>query len=454
MDGLKPVERGRAAAEETLCIVDTTAIVVGDRGDPKVWRGSLSVVEGRVRFGGDSRRLGHGVRRIDGKGLVVLPGWVNGHTHLYSALARGLLTGGAPPVSFLEILEGLWWKLDRALERDAVRLSGLVGSLEALHSGCTLLFDHHSSPTCIEGSLDLLAEAALKVGLRGSFCYEVSDRDGPAAAEAGIAENLRFAEASSKDTRLLPMFGLHASFTLSDRTLHRCVEAAADAGVGCQIHAAEDQADQEDCTEKHGCRVVERLERAGVLGRRALLAHGVHLAPRELDLLARSGTVLVHNPRSNMNNGVGAAVLKRLGERGVAVCLGTDGMSGHVGEELVVGGLLQRHQRARSYAGYGEIMEAIWAGNHELARRVVPEWRGLAEGAEADLVLLRYDSPTPLESYNVVGHLMFGLAAAPVHSVLVGGKLVLDEGVATGVNEREIRAEARETAARLWSRIK
>ena len=172
-----------------------------------------------------------GVPRRDCGGALVIPGSVCAHTHLYSALARGMPFRLEAPGSFVEILQRVWWRLDRALDEETVRLSALVGGLDALLSGTTSLVDHHASPEFVEGSLDVVADALAELGLRSVLAYEVTDRDGPARARAGLAENDRFLAADRALSRGL--VGAHASFTLSDDTLAGCVDVPPGTGRGC-----------------------------------------------------------------------------------------------------------------------------------------------------------------------------------------------------------------------------
>ena len=271
-------------------------------------------------------------RRIDADAPLVIPGLVCAHTHLYSALARGMPYHLESPTNFVEILQRIWWRLDRALDPEAVSASALVGGMEALLSGTTTLVDHHASPNAVDGSLDAIADALALLGNRSVLCYETSDRDGEQIAAAGLAENRRFVEQVRRERPPLvrAMVGAHASFTLSDETLAGCVDAAHDLSAGLHIHVAEDRADEEDALLRAGMRVVDRLERFGALDDRALLAHGVHLDHHELELVAAAGSRVVHNARSNMNNSIGRAAVEALGAR---VALGTDGIGSDMFEE-------------------------------------------------------------------------------------------------------------------------
>ncbi len=392
-----------------------------------------------------------GVPRRDCSGTLIVPGNVCAHHHLYSALSRGMPYRLAPPVTFTEILQRVWWRLDRALDEQAIRASALRGGLDALRAGTTTIVDHHASPHAIDGSLDVIAETLARLGVRSVLCYEVSDRDGPERAAAGVAENLRFLAREGGLTR--GMIGAHASFTLSDETLERLVDAARGAGSGVHIHVAEDAADQADSRARCGRGVIERLDRAGVLNDRALLAHGVHVAPAEMHAVADTGATVVCNPRSNMNNAVGHSPFNHLAPHlGGGVALGTDGIGGDLIAESQVG-----YFRAREadVATPGSWPLARLADGARFAGRVheEPLLGTVRAGAPADLVVLDYPTPTPVTADNLVGHWVFGLSSGQVRDVLVAGELVVADRRSTRVDEREVAAAGAAEAARLWARM-
>src|SRR5260221_1699142 len=269
--------------------------------------------------------------RYDTANRLLMPGNICAHTHFYGAFARGLAIPGPAPRDFPDILRKLWWPLDKALTLDDVRLSALVSLVDAVKHGTTTLIDHHASPNAIAGSLDVIADAVDQAGLRAVLCYEVTDRDGPQKAQAGIDENIRFLRAARDRPNLAATFGLHASLTLSDETLRACVRANAPFGGGFHIHVAEHEADEEDSIVRSGQRVVHRLSAFdGIIWPRSIIAHGVHIATWRMERLRSAGTWLTHQPRSNMNNAVGAAKVDEMLRGGIKVCLGNDGFSNNM----------------------------------------------------------------------------------------------------------------------------
>ncbi len=394
--------------------------------------------------------------RIDLSSRIILPGFINLHTHLYSTFARGL-SMAAPPKTFLQVLEQLWWRLDRSLTVEACYYSALPVLLEAIRSGTTTIVDHHASPRAIHTSLPTIARAVTETGLRACLCYEVSDRDGPEAARNGIAENVSFLStcAGEPDSLLRGMFGLHASFTLSDRTLRDAVEAGRGANAGFHIHVAESAIDQEQTRERHGMSVVERLYRFGVLGERTIAAHGVHLDDAEMDSLASTGTVVAHNPQSNMNNAVGIADLQRLQKHNVQVGLGTDAMTNDMRQELRAGIWAQRLAQQAPSAGFAELTRALWSGNPQAASRLWGFPVGeLSEGSAADLIALDYLPATPLSDASLSGHLVFGIGSARVDTTIVGGRVLMHGGrLLLDLDEEEIAVKARDIASAVWKQF-
>jgi putative selenium metabolism protein SsnA len=396
-------------------------------------------------------------RVVHARGMIVMPGLINAHTHFYSTLARGL-TKAVPARTFDEVLQHLWWRLDRALTLADVRCSAFLALVDAVRHGTTTLFDHHASPGAVRGSLDVIAGAAREVGVRVGLCYEVSDRDGVAAAQAGMLENCDAARGCRRDPDdyVRSLFGLHASFTLSDATLGHAVELATELDAGFHVHVAEAPSDQERCLAEHGCRIVERLNRFGILGDRTVAAHCVHVDEAEMELLATTGTAVAHCPQSNMNNAVGVAdVLTMLG-RGGLVGLGTDAVTCDMLEELRAALFVRHLATGDPSAGFLETCGLLLDGNRRIAAR---SWPGLGlgelrEGGAADIALFPYDPPTPLDEATLGGHLLFGISQVPVATSICGGQVLLEGGhLQLDLDETELAVEARARALALWERM-
>jgi putative selenium metabolism protein SsnA len=400
----------------------------------------------------------------DVRGRLVLPGVICAHTHLYSAFARGIGIPGKPPSDFPGVLRKLWWPLDRSLTHESVRLSALVGLVDAIKHGTTTVFDHHASPNAVNGSLDVIAEAVEQAGLRAVLCYEVSDRDGPTAAEAGIAENIRMIKsvrensAPGRNVRQLiaATFGLHANLTLSERTLEICADHIKGLGCGCHIHVAEHEADQEASLQFSGKRAVERLATFGLLDSHAILAHCIHVDAWEMALLRESGAWITHQPRSNMNNGVGAQSFDTLRRGGVKVAIGSDGIGHDMFTEWQTAAFLHKLARRDPRAAPADaILDAGTRVNAELAESFFGKAIGrLIPGAAADVIVLDYDPYTPLTADTLLGHALFGFPSATVIGTIVAGQVLMWDRTLITLNEAAIAAEARAHAPEVWARYK
>lgn len=425
---------------------------------------ALLIKDGRIAEIGDGDMLRGrypAEEVLDANGGLVLPGLVCAHTHFYGAFARGMSLPGEPPANFPQILERLWWHLDKRLQPEDIQASAMIFLCDAIRHGTTALIDHHASPNAIAGSLDIIAAACLQAGVRACLCYEVTDRDGTEKAQAGIRENERFIRkaAAQQDQgagkQLAAMMGLHASMTLSDATLETAAGIARDLNVGCHIHVAEDKADVADSLRRSGLPVVERLARFGVLGPKTIAAHCVHVSQAEIDLLRSTGTWVVHNPRSNMNNAVGTAPVPLMLAAGLPVGLGNDGFSMNMFQEMKAAYLVHKQATGDPRTlGADQIMGMQWTNNGRLARALWGEDLGrIAVGAPADLVVLDYLPPTPLTAGNLPWHVIFGIDGEHVHTTIVAGRVLMRNRRLLTLDEERIYAQARELASRLWQRL-
>lgn len=390
---------------------------------------------------------------LDARGQYVMPGNICAHTHFYGAYARGMAIPGPAPKDFPEILQKLWWPLDRSLDAESIQYSVLPCLVDAIKHGTTTLIDHHASPNAIDGSLDIIAKEVETAGLRAVLCYEVTDRDGQEKMKAGIQENVRF-RMRTKSPLLAGTFGLHASLTLSDSTLDLCRQAVPD-NMGFHVHTAEHESDEYDSLNKSGLRVIDRLHKHGILGPNTITAHGVHFDAREIQTLVETGTWLSHQPRSNMNNGVGVAPIESMLRAGVKVCLGNDGFSNAMWDEWKAAYLLHKaqHRDPRRMGGYDVAQMAIY-NNAALANIFFPSATigQLIPEAFADIIFVDYQPNTPVTAGNLPWHIIFGVQPSMVTTTIVGGKVLMKDRELLTLDEQEISAKAREIAPKVWER--
>lgn len=426
--------------------------------NPVLKNGAVAVDNDRIIAIGSTAELQErypGARWIDAKGMVIMPGLTNTHMHLYSTFARGLTLKDPPPTNFIEILKRLWWRLDKALTPEDIYYSAIISMIDCIKNGTTTIVDHHASASSIKGSLDLIAQAAQEVGLRTCLAYEVSDRDGIQAMQEGIEENIMtIKKYRGKGGLLTATFGLHASLTLSDDTLAACREAEAEVGSGFHLHVAEGIQDVEDSLARSGKRVVERLLDKGILGPKTIAAHCVHVTNKEISILKDTGTMVVHNPESNMGNAVGCSPVGYLLEAGVVVGLGTDGYTCDMFESLKVANLLRKHASRNPSAGWSEIAKMIFENNSKILSKLYSYPLGMLEpGAYADIIVVNYHPPTPLLSNNWFDHVLFGFNGGLVDTAIIGGKIVMQGRRIINIDEALAAEKARKLAAKLWERF-
>lgn len=395
-----------------------------------------------------------GAEVIDARGRVVMPGFICAHHHFYSTLCCGLAS--KPGANFVEVLENLWWKLDRALSLEDCVVSAQIPILRAIRSGTTTIFDHHASPCAIRGSLHAIADVVRSSGIRASLCYEITDRNGLSGADEGIAESKAFLEEAKADTtgRLHALVGLHAAMTIGKSTMDKCVKLVRDFDSGFHVHVAEGQADQDDSIAKYGMRVVERLHEVGALGKKTMAIHCIHITDREIDLLKESGTTVVHNPQSNMNNAVGAARIIDMIQKGIRVGLGTDGMTSDMREEVRNGLWLRHHEHKDPRVGFMELATMLLKNNASIASDAFGQTIGCLEvGGAADLIISDHIPFTPLSADNAYGHILFGVTAAPVDTTIAGGKVLMKHKEVLTMDDEKICAHAARLAPDTWKRF-
>jgi len=380
-----------------------------------------------------------GAEAIDCAGMIVTRAFANGHHHIYSALARGMPPPQRSPESFKDILELIWWNLDKKLDMEMIRASAMVTGIEAARCGCTFIVDHHASPGAPAGSLHVIAEALDEVGVSHLLCYELSDRDGAEALEAGFEETDAYLKGRQG------LVGVHASFTVCDATLERAVALARGYGTGIHIHVAEAESDEEDCRARFGRSVAQRLADAGALELpRTILAHCLHLDDVEREIVAGSAAWVVHNTQSNANNAVGRFDPRGLGER---IFIGTDGM--HSDMLSATGAMYLEGQSMGGCGGCGGLTPADACRRLRRVHEYL-EMNGIAGDGENNLVILDYPSPTPVTQDNWAAHVVYGMTGAHVHSVISQGALIVRDRHLTTVDEERVFAHEHEQAMRLW----
>ena len=410
-----------------MLLIGKGTVFTRDAAAPLIKDGGVLTEEGKILSIGKFEDLKKAYPRaqvVDAGGQLIMPAFINCHHHIYSAFARGLQLSGYAPKNFMEILEGMWWRMDRVLDVEDSRLSAAATYMSCIENGVATVFDHHASYGEVQGSLFAIAREAENFGVRSCLCYEISDRNGRERLEEAIAENIAFADHAKKNPRRLAgLIGLHASFTLRDESLAAVAERNT-SGYGYHIHVAEDLIDENRCIKEHGMRVVERLKRFGIVNDRSIAGHCVHINDEERRILKEADMMVVQNPQSNMGNAIGAQDAMALLSEGILLGLGTDGFTSDMLESVKVANLLIKHSKKDATVGFTEACRLLFENNPEMTKRTFGVETGvLREGAAADVIVMEYDAITPLDENNLNGHLLFGMNGRNVVTTVTDGVL-------------------------------
>jgi len=392
---------------------------------------------------------------IDVKSRLIMPGLINTHHHSYSTMARGISLPNYAPRNFLEILQGLWWKLDSKLSIHNCYYSALYTFMDCIKNGVTTVFDHHASYGAITDSLEAITRASTELGVRSCLCFEVSDRHGEESTLEAMKANVNYMnQLHPAQDQHKAMMGLHASFTLSDHTLAQ-VRELTPSHIGFHIHVAEDQLDVQDCMDRYHKPVLFRLFDHGLLGTQSITAHCNHINEEEMAILRDTQTNVVVNPESNMGNAVGCPqAMQMMNQYHIPIGLGTDGYTSDMFESWKVANLIYKHQLQNPNVGWTETADMLFVNNVRIANRFFSSTLGrLEEGAAADVIIVDYQGPTPLNAYNINAHLLFGANGSKVTDTIIAGKILMRNRELTDIDEAAIMHKVRESTSQLWKLI-
>lgn len=441
-----------------MYLIANGKLITRDSAMPYLENGGVAVEGAKILEVGETAALKAKCPQaefIDAKGMVIMPAFINAHSHIYSGLARGLSINGHNPTNFFEVLDGMWWNIDRHLTLEDTRRSAYTTYIDSIKTGCTTVFDHHASYCEIEGSLFAIEEVAKELGVRTCLCYEVSDRDGEAKCDAAIQENADFIAHCEKeqDPMVKAMFGGHALFTISDRTFEKMVKAN-DGRTGFHIHVAEGMNDVYDSLQKYGTRSVNRLLNQGILGPKTLLGHCIHVNPAEMDIIKETGTMVVNNPESNMGNAVGCSPILQMIQKGILVGMGTDAYTFDMLESLKVALIIQRHHACLPNVAWCEVTDMLFKNNREICAKYFPDPLGILKaGAAADVIVMDYKPFTPFSGDNIDGHMIFGMTGRQCETTMCNGRLLMKDRQLIGIDEEAVNARTLEVSKKLWGRL-
>jgi len=360
---------------------------------------------------------------INAGGRVITVPMINFHDHFYSRLAKGLPIKGSIE-NFSLILQNLWWKLDLALDSEMIQASAQMAALESIRNGVTYIFDHHSSPNSAKGSLKIIADVLREMGLRGVLCFETTDRYGKSFSENGISENINFIK-NSTDNDLKAMLGLHASFTLNDDTLKKASELVKELGLGIHIHLCEDKVDPKESIAKYRNLPSDRLIKFSLLNDKSILAHGIHLINESYYSIANTGSAIVYNIDSNLNNAVGLPELSHAPLK-IPILTGTDGMNSNPARTIKQLFLLARHQ-GMTFEDSFNLIRKVYFDQLNFIQKYFPDFTSLNTKDRADLIIWDYVPPTPFMEEKFWEHFIYGILDRPIHSVIQNGNVLMND---------------------------
>jgi len=437
-----------------MFIIGNGTIVTHDENNTVLTDGAVVTSGNRIIDYGpysQMKRIYNKASFINAKGGLILPGFIDAHEHIYSMMARGMAVSLPQKADLVQILQNLWWKLDSKLTNDMTYKSARMAYLELVKNGVTTVFDHHASYGEISNSLSVIAQAAEEFSVKSCLCFEVSDRAGKDKMREAVLENERFMKETAKSQVLTGIMGLHASFTLSDETLEYCRQHS---NGSYHVHVAEGAIDQADCIKNYHMRIMERFNKFGILGPDTMAAHCIDISENEMEIIRNTGTAVIHNPQSNMNNAAGCPPILQMIHKGILVGLGTDGYTHDMLESYKTAGLLQKHNLQDAAAGFAEINEAMFANNRQLVTRHFGMKTGIIKnGCTADIIIADYNPPTPLTAANINGHILFGINGNNITFTMAQGNIIMKDRELLNIDEEKIIKDCRQGANKLWQKL-
>lgn len=381
-------------------------------------------------------------RVIAADNCALLPGFVNAHGHA----AMTLLRSAADDLPLQQWLEEKIWPLEARLNSRRVYWGTMLAIAEMIRSGTTTFTDMYFFE-------DAVAQAAEETGIRAVLSRGLV-AVGPGFDQA-MAETREFVRTwqGRGDGRITTLVGPHAPYTCPQPYLEEILDLARELGRPLQIHLAETRSEVEESRRQYGKSPVAVLEEAGMFALPVLAAHCVHLSPEDIDILARYDVRVAHNPTSNLKLGSGIAPVPALLAKGVTVGLGTDGAASNnnldMMEEIRLAALI--HKGAHHDPTLISAQQALAMATAMGARAVFLEEEigAIREGFKADLILMDLDKPHLTPRHNVEAHIVYAAQASDICLVMVDGKILLEDGHLTTIDEERVLYEAARAAREL-----
>lgn len=404
-----------------------------ENGTFKAVQKDLYVIDGKLSFSGDDSEY----EVIDAKDRLIMPGLINMHTHAYMTLFRNY----ADDVSFDEWLFKRIMPVEDVIEREDAYWTNLLGMIEMIESGTTCFSDMHM----FEGQS---CKAAKEAGVRAYIGRGLVGDDIGGDGAGRIGEALRERAEYECDT-IKFVLSPHAIYSCSEHFYSQVAELAKKEGLLIQTHLSESVFEVESCYEKNGISPVELLDRAGFL-ENAVLAHCVQVSDKDIDLIRRRNATVVTNPASNAKLGNGIAPIKAMREKGVNLCIGTDGCSSNntlnMFREMTLLSLMHKGvERDCTFLSANEVLTMATV-NAAKALRMEGRLGIIAEGACADLIFLDLNATSLFPNNDVITALCYSANGSEVASVMVNGKMLMKDRELLTIDRERVYSEVRRIA--------
>ncbi|MGM0607275.1 MAG: amidohydrolase family protein [Candidatus Muiribacteriota bacterium] len=387
---------------------------------------------------------------IDLKGRVAFHGFINFHHHIYSQLAKGMPVSGSFS-NFLNILENMWWKMDKVLFKEAVAVSADIAAYESIKNGVTTVFDHHASFDFLSNSLETVGKTLEERGIKNVLCFECSDRNGEEVFKKSVEENINYSKNVKDNPNREAMFGLHAPFTLSDKSM-KYIKEKTHKNTPWHFHLAEDILDVSYSEKNFNKDIINRLLSYDLINNKTILAHCNHLKEEHFEKINSLSPAIAHNPESNMNNGVGVLNFSRISSfNKIKFLPGTDGMSANILKSIKSAFLLYRHINSSAEIGF-DLLQRMILNSKDFGERFFKGLWSFNEGQKINLTVFDYTPYTPINEENFLGHFAYAITENPVYFSACE-KILLKEGKVQNYNKSKIFRESSEIARKLWERL-
>lgn len=388
--------------------------------------------------------------KIDAKGKLVMPGYIDMHNHLYSSFFQNVPLKTAGIKKYSDFMDKFWWDLTGKLSSDGIYYSAVKGIINSIKAGTTTIFNLHSSPSCVEDSLYDLAEAFEELSMRGVLAYEISNRTSDSDADKMMKINAEFAAQNKNNPLVSGMMGIYNANEVSDDILREVSKFTDRADLGLMLHLSESEEEEDYSVDKYKKYCIDRLFDIGLLNEKSLLATANYLDETDISIVKESGAGIVLTPSSAYYKGFDLAPVEALIQNDIPIGLGSDGIYQSIAEEAAFTYKLLRNKGKEFDAGYNGISKIVTDSSFKLTNRFVSKSVGeIKLGAAADIIMLDYIPEHKITEENINTQLLFGIIPSRVTTSIINGNIVMKDYELVGIDENELNEKYLEFASEL-----